>query len=165
MLSELSRKVLMLPVQSGAQDILCSLLRQGDFAGKAVQICGWVCKTGGSTSCESGKRTAPPAAGRQKWLSHVFAAIRFPNPGNHNNSFDRLDGLGVASSESSHIGSSRIFFLQLSRVRARCTQVPRGSAFGGVVLFKAGACGWRSVTLQRAGDCGVGGALASCSEN
>jgi hypothetical protein len=63
----------------------------------------------------------------------TVTAIRFPNQGNRKFSFDSLKPLGVASSSSSHFGSSRIFFLYLSRVRARCTQVPRG-AFAGVVV-------------------------------
>ena len=74
-------------------------------------------------------------------LSGADGAITFINRGNHNIGFDRYNNFGVASSPFSHIGSSSFFFLHLSRVGARCTQVPRGGAFGGVVVFEAGACG------------------------
>jgi len=55
--------------------------------------------------------------------------IRKPNWGHHNIGFDRAKTLGVASSTSSHIGSSRIFFFNFESTGA-VHPVPRGLRFG-----------------------------------
>jgi hypothetical protein len=70
--------------------------------------------------------------------------IRKLNRGNHNIGFYRLNGLGVASFASSHIGSSRIFFFncrEYGRGAPRCRVDLR---LGEWSFFKqAGACGWQ----------------------
>ena len=69
--------------------------------------------------------------------------IRKPNWGHHNIGFDRPNGLGVASSASSHFGSSRIFFFncrEYGRGAPRCRADLR---FGEWFFLEAGACGWQ----------------------